>query len=78
MGLGRALDGCSLLDTKNLFLLARERRVRITCTARIGVGYAGKWADAPYRFYDAASAHVSKPPRKSIGSGPNPGSHTVI
>jgi len=73
MGLGRALDGCSLLGTKksdrSVFLLPREGRVRITCTARVGVAYAGKWADAPYRFYDAASAHVSKPPRKSIGSG---------
>jgi DNA-3-methyladenine glycosylase len=69
MNLGRSLDGCSLLDTKNLCLLEREGRVRITTTARVGVAYAGKWADAPYRFFDSASAHVSKPPPKNIGSG---------
>jgi len=28
---------------------------------RIGVDYAGAWADAPLRFVDAASAHLSRP-----------------
>lgn len=28
---------------------------------RIGVDYAGTWADAPLRFVDAASTHLSRP-----------------
>lgn len=32
-------------------------------TPRIGVDYAGDWADAPLRFVDAKSAHLSVPLR---------------
>ena len=66
MGLGRTYDGCSLLGD-DLHLLAREHRVRIAVTPRVGVAYAGVWAEEPYRFLDARSAHVSKPPKSAIG-----------
>jgi DNA-3-methyladenine glycosylase len=37
----------------------------IVRTARIGIGYAGAWADKPLRYVVAGSPHVSKPPRPS-------------
>ena len=66
MRLSRAEDGASLLED-GLHLLARDRRIRIGVSARVGVAYAGEWADAPYRFFDRDSRHVSKPPAKAIG-----------
>jgi DNA-3-methyladenine glycosylase len=72
MGITRALDGEDLTGTR-LYLLARDARCdgrpRIAITARVGVAYSGAWAERPYRFYDARSRHVSRPPRKAIGLG---------
>ncbi len=68
MGITRALDGEDVTGPR-LYLWPRERRPRVAITARVGVGYAGEWADRPWRFYDASSAHVSRPPRKAIGRG---------
>ena len=39
----------------------------VTTTARIGVDYAGPWRDAPLRFFDEQSAHVSRRPRRGGG-----------
>lgn len=66
MGITRALDGHDLTRPP-LTVLPRVGRVRIGVTARVGVAYAGDWADEPWRFFDAASPHVSKPPRSAIG-----------
>ncbi len=66
MKLGRDFDGASLLGDR-VHLLARESRVRVETSARVGVAYAGEWADEPWRFFDARSAHVSKPPKSAIG-----------
>jgi DNA-3-methyladenine glycosylase len=68
MGLSRRLDGHDL-TTRPLFLCGRTSRPRIRVTPRVGVAYAGVWADEPWRFHDASSRHVSKPPKKSIGRG---------
>jgi DNA-3-methyladenine glycosylase len=68
MGLTRALDGEDLTGPR-LYLLPRQRRPRIAITPRVGVGYAGDWAERPWRFLDARSPHVSRPPRKAIGRG---------
>ncbi len=68
MGLSRAHDGLDLTGS-HLHLLGRVGRPRIAVSARVGVGYAGEWADKPWRFYDPASLHVSKPPKKAIGRG---------
>ena len=43
-------------------------------TPRVGVGYAGVWADAPLRFLAEGSAAVSRPPRARLGSGQPPAS----
>jgi DNA-3-methyladenine glycosylase len=66
MGITRAMDGTDLTG-RALYLLPRARRPRIGVTPRVGVGYAGEWADRPWRFFDAMSACVSKPPRSAIG-----------
>jgi len=68
MGFTREHDGESL-TTPHLHLLPRDRRVRIGVSARVGVQYAGEWADAKYRFFDALSQHVSKPSWRQIGRG---------
>jgi DNA-3-methyladenine glycosylase len=68
MGTTRALDGHDL-TVPPLYLCSRLRRPRIAVSERVGVAYAGEWADRLWRFYDAASTHVSRPPKKSIGRG---------
>lgn len=68
MGVSRAMDGQDLTRSP-LFLCGRAARPRITATPRVGVAYAGAWADEPWRFHDASSRHVSRPPRKAIGRG---------
>jgi len=71
MGISRALDAHDLTGS-TLYVCARQGpRPRIAVTPRVGVAYAGEWADRPWRFLDAASPHVSRPPRKAIGSGPS-------
>ncbi len=66
MGIPRAMDGADL-TVPPLYFVPRARRPRIQVTARVGVAYAGIWADKPWRFFDPNSASVSKPPRSSIG-----------
>lgn len=65
MGITRALDGVSL-ESSRLFVAEGPRVRRVTKTARVGVAYAGRDAARPWRFFDATSAHVSRPPAKSI------------
>jgi DNA-3-methyladenine glycosylase len=66
MGITRAFDGHDLTEPP-LYFCPRTKTPRIAVTARVGVGYAGDWADRPWRFLDAGSAHVSKPPKSAIG-----------
>jgi DNA-3-methyladenine glycosylase len=68
LGITRADDAMDLVaGSPRIFLASRERRPRIEATPRVGVAYAGEWADRPWRFFDAASRHVSRPPASSIG-----------
>jgi DNA-3-methyladenine glycosylase len=68
MGITRALDGADLADPAGrLYVCARATRPRIAVTPRVGVAYAGEWADRPWRFFDPTSPHVSKPPKSAIG-----------
>jgi DNA-3-methyladenine glycosylase len=41
---------------------AKRTAVRIARSARIGVDYAGDWAQRPWRFFDRDSAYVSTAP----------------
>ena len=49
MGITRADDGAELTG-ETLFLAERRARPRVEVTARVGVGYAGEWADRPWRL----------------------------
>jgi DNA-3-methyladenine glycosylase len=68
LGITRVADGTDLTG-ETLFLAERRWRPRIAVTARVGVAYAGEWADKPWRFLDGESAHASRPSRKNIGRG---------
>jgi DNA-3-methyladenine glycosylase len=60
MNIDRALNGADLLGTK-LWLERpiNAKRVRIARATRIGVDYAGDWAQRPWRFFDHDSPYVS-------------------
>jgi DNA-3-methyladenine glycosylase len=68
MGITRALDGVDLTGSV-LFLCARQERPTIKVTPRVGVAYAGAWADKLWRFLDAGSRHASRPSKRFIGRG---------
>ncbi len=59
LGLSRAYNRHDL-TAPPLTIEAGTPPARIVTTTRIGVDYAGAWRDAPLRFYDAESAHVSR------------------
>jgi DNA-3-methyladenine glycosylase len=71
LGISRAHDGHDLTRPP-LFIAARRLRPRIAVSARVGVAYAGEIAEAPWRFFDAESRHVSRPPARMIGLGNTP------
>lgn len=60
-GVTRADDGLDLVRGP-LRLHGGAGPDRVEATARIGVDYAAGWAQAPLRFHDAASPHVSRRP----------------
>ena len=59
----RTLDGTALVTSDGLFIEQVRRRSlpgrSIATTPRIGIAYAGEWADKPLRFHVAGHAHVS-------------------
>ncbi len=65
----RAHDTADLVEGTVLSIGPRTRRPRIAVSARVGVAYAGEIAEAPWRFFDPESRHVSRPPPRSIGLG---------
>ena len=63
LGLGREHNGVSLITDPDLFI-RKGRRIkpeRIARGPRIGIDYAGSWADAPLRFWLAGHPAVSRP-----------------
>lgn len=69
LGITRADDALDLtLPASRMFIAEREGpRPKLAITARVGVAYAGEWADKPWRVFDANSKHVSRPSAKQIG-----------
>jgi len=61
MNIDKRLNGVDLLgDVLWLERPAGTRKsVRITSSRRIGVDYAGGWAERPWRFFDSGSSYVS-------------------
>lgn len=68
MGITRADDGRDLTASP-LYISPRRGTVRVGVSARVGVAYAGAFAERPWRFYDRLSPHVSRPPASAIGLG---------
>lgn len=60
--LDRSLDGADLVTGEALFLErgARIAPRNIVAGPRIGVAYAGEWAEAPLRFHIGGNPHVSR------------------
>jgi DNA-3-methyladenine glycosylase len=69
LGITRDENAVDLVASEHLHIAPRLRRPRIAVSPRVGVAYAGEIAEAPWRFYDATSTHVSRPPPKTIGLG---------
>jgi DNA-3-methyladenine glycosylase len=63
-GIGRELNRHDLCSSKGeLFIAPRIGIPRIVKSARIGVDYAGIWANEPLRFCDGRSKFLSRPAR---------------
>jgi DNA-3-methyladenine glycosylase len=59
LGIGLELNGADLLDGPVRLEPRRGRRPPTARGPRIGVAYAGAWADRPLRFWVAGDPHVS-------------------
>lgn len=58
LGIGLEHNGLDLCGTELFFVQGRPAR-RLVIAPRIGVEYAGPWAEVPLRFYDGESMYVS-------------------
>lgn len=73
LAIDRALDQTDLCTSDTLWLadppasLPRPKPRTVVRAPRIGVDYAGAWADRPLRFLVASSASISVPPPASTG-----------
>src|SRR5258708_13809689 len=67
MGISRRQDGRDVTEPP-VYVCPRTGRPRIVVTARVAVGDAGPFADVPWRFLAAASAHLARPARSAIGA----------
>ncbi|MHB8879319.1 MAG: DNA-3-methyladenine glycosylase, partial [Myxococcaceae bacterium] len=62
MGIDRSLDRADLCGgTVYLADAPQVPRAEVRRGPRIGVDYAGRWAERPYRFWVSGSPHVSRP-----------------
>lgn len=58
LGIGRESYGVDLCGSK--LFLAEGPSVRHASAKRVGIDYAGEWAEKPWRFYDPKSRYVSR------------------
>lgn len=61
LGIDRSVDRQSLLDCSHVHLEQGSWVEDVSIGPRVGVGYAGQWANAPLRFCVAKNEYVSKP-----------------
>lgn len=61
LGVDRALNGSDLLNGPVWIEPRQGRPPRVVRGPRIGVGYAGPWADRPLRYWIADDRHRSRP-----------------
>lgn len=65
-------DGLDLCTRDRLWFEAGRRPEAVSVGPRVGIDYAGDWAEAPLRFWDADSRHVSRTRRSAPRSAPAP------
>jgi len=65
-GIAREHYGADLC-TSSLFLAAGPGATKIEKSPRIGIDYAGAWAERPWRFFETGNRYVSKRPRAKVG-----------
>lgn len=70
LGIGRLHNGIDLRRHPDLFIAELRDGLpapagEIAVGPRVGVAYAGAWAEAPLRFWIAGHPAVSRPPRRS-------------
>ena len=63
-----AHNGVTLLGPQ-LTIVDGPPPAQVVASARVGVAYAGAWADEPLRYFDADSPAVSRPSPRQLGSG---------
>ncbi|MBZ0171534.1 MAG: DNA-3-methyladenine glycosylase, partial [Phycisphaerales bacterium] len=57
----RELNGLDLTSDKRMWIEPRDAAPnKLVNTTRVGIGETGRWVEAPLRWYDADSAHVSR------------------
>jgi DNA-3-methyladenine glycosylase len=62
MAIDKALNSADMSRGNVLYVEDRgERAAKIVARPRIGVDYAGKWKDKPWRFLIRGNEFVSKP-----------------
>jgi 3-methyladenine DNA glycosylase Mpg len=79
LGIDRTLDGADLLGDR-VWIEPGERRLPLAAIARgprVGIDYAGEWAQVPWRFWVRGNAFVSgaagrAAPRKRMRDGDEP------
>ncbi len=71
MAIDRGLNAVDLTGSERIWLEpgseSSPERKKIGNSARIGVAYAGEWADARLRWFEVGSGHVSRGPEGSGG-----------
>ncbi len=60
-GIDRALYGADM--TAPPLFLSDGARCKVARSPRVGIDYAGAWAERPWRFYDPQSNHLSSGPK---------------
>ena len=67
MGIGREHNGVDLTREEGVYVVEGERAAgvarplgEIGIGPRVGVGYAGEWAEAPLRFWLAGNSWISR------------------
>jgi DNA-3-methyladenine glycosylase len=73
MDIDRRHNGCDFTASP-LFIAAGPpvAAANVGESPRIGVGYAGAWADKPWRFFERGNPHVSRFPGRSSKRAANP------
>lgn len=61
LGVDRSLNGADLLAGPVRIVPRQGRSPRVERGPRVGVGYAGAWADRPLRYWIADDRHRSRP-----------------